>query len=170
MANLAPKYLESTSSAFAGRRAVLHLFGEYERARAEMDAANARLNRFGETIQLLLAGLPELDRSELARKFDEIRSGVQARGGEAFNNVVALFKRDNRAEWTARSILSELEKAGAAAEPKAVSNAVMYLTKIGRLRRVGRGQYIVEASGAGIQIEGSNEGHWNTEHEMGNFD
>jgi hypothetical protein len=65
------------------------------------------------------------------------------------------------------AIQSELEKSGAAPEPKALSNAVLYLAKIGRLRRVGRGQYIVEESGAGIQLsDGPEDGRfWGTEHE-----
>jgi hypothetical protein len=167
MANPAEKYSETTAAALAGRRAIMHLFGEFERVRAERDAATARLSRFAETIQLILAGLSEPDRGELARKFEEIQSGVQNRGGEVFNNVVALFKRDRRPEWTIPAIQSELEKAGAAPEPKALSNAVLYLAKIGRLIRVGRGQYIVEGSGVGIQMDGPDDGHLpGTEHEV----
>jgi hypothetical protein len=167
MANPAPKLPDSATPALAARRAVLHLFGEFDRARAEMDAASARLNRFGETIQLVLAGLAEPDRSELTRKFADIQAGPTPRGGEVFNNVVALFKRDHRAEWTIPDIHSELEKSGSPPEPKALSNAVLYLAKIGRLRRVGRGQYIVEESGGGIQLDGPEHGHhYVTEHEV----
>jgi hypothetical protein len=163
----AEKISDSIATAASARRSVLHLLGEFERARAERDAANARLNRFAETIQLLLARLSQPDRTELTKKFEEIRSGVQARGGEVFNNVVALFKRDHRQEWTVPAIQAELEKSGVASEPKALSNAVLYLARIGRLRRVGRGQYIVEESGAGIQMDGPDDGHlWATEHEF----
>jgi hypothetical protein len=167
MANPAEKPLDAATSANAGRRAVLHLFGEFERARAGRDAATSRLNRFAETIQLLLAGIPEPERSELTCKFAEIQSGVQSRGGEVFNNVVALFKRDHRPEWTIPAIQSALERDGTPPEAKALSNAVLYLAKTGRLRRVGRGQYIVEESGAGIQMDGPDDGHlWATEHEV----
>lgn len=157
MATSAEKLPESASPAVARRRAVLHLLTEFEGARTDLDAANARLNRFAETIQLLLVGLPEPDRSELARKFADIRSGAQSRGGNVFNNVVALFKRDRRQEWSIPDIQSALAKSGAPAEPKAVSNTVTYLTKIGRLRRVGRGQYIVEGFGPGIQMDGPDD-------------
>ena len=69
MESRAEKILNTIATADVGRRAVLHLLGEFERARAEREVANARLNRFAETIQLLLAGLPEPDRRELTRRF-----------------------------------------------------------------------------------------------------
>ena len=149
---------DRSASTHQSRRALNHLFGEYERARAERDSAEQRLSRFAETIQLLISGLPSAEQSELAKRFRELRDGAQQRGGQVFNNVVSLFKRDQRTEWTIPEIQAELEKSGDAPEPKAVSNAVTYLTKIGKLRRVGRGQYIVEGFFAGIQMEGPEDG------------
>jgi hypothetical protein len=167
MVAASPKKTEPDAATFASRRALAHLFSEFERARAEKDAAESRLSRFAETIQLFLANLPPDAQPEFLKRFQEIRDGVQQRGGEVFNNVVALFKRDHRPEWTISAIQTELEKTGAAPEPKALSNAVLYLAKTGRLRRVGRGQYIVEGSGAGIQMDGPDDGHlWATEHEV----
>ncbi len=168
MANPAEKSLDDVASGnVSGRRAILHLFGEFERARADRDTAVSRLNRFGETIQLLLAGMTEPERSSLTRKFAEIQSGITPRGGDVFNNVVALFKRDHRTEWSIPDIQSELERGGTPVESKALSNAVLYLAKIGRLKRVGRGQYVVEEFGVGIQMDGPDDGHlWATEHEV----
>ena len=159
MVNPAEKIHESTATAFAGRRrAVMHLLSEFVRARAERDAANVRLNRFAETIQLLLAGLPEQERGECTRKFEEIRSGVQNRGGEVFGNVIALFRRDQRPEWTVPEIQAALDRGGTPPEPKALSNTLLYLAKTGRLRRIARGQYVVTDVGAGIEMEGIEQG------------
>jgi hypothetical protein len=152
--------LEKTAipTAAAGRRALMHLFGEFERARSERDAATARLNRFAETIQLILAGLPDYERAELGRKFEELRSGNQGRGGEVFNNVVALFRRDNRPEWKIHEIQDALEISGLSIDPKALSNALVYLSNTGRLRRISRGNYIVTDIGVGIEMEGKEDG------------
>ncbi len=158
MTSRAANILESVAPAYAGRRAVMHLLGEFERTRAERDAANARLSRFAETIQLILAGLPEQERSELARKFEEVRTGVQTRGGEVFGNVIALFRRDHRPEWTIQQIQEALEKGGSPPDPKSLSNALIYLAKTGRLRRIARGQYVVADVGVGIETEGFEQG------------
>ncbi len=135
-----------------------HLFNEYERARAERDAADTRLARFAETIQLLITGLPQENRNEFLRRFDEVRAGTTHRGGEVFGKVIALFKRDLRGEWTVPEIHSALAKGGGSLDLKALSNTITYLAKTGRLRRIARGQYVVTDLGAGIEMEGVDDG------------
>src|SRR5688500_10848891 len=94
----------SSESVAASRRALAHLFSEYQRARAERDVADARLANFSETIQLLIDGLPPKDQAELAGRFaalveeNALASAAatgspspsgSGRGGEVFSNVVA---------------------------------------------------------------------------------
>src|SRR6202047_4872751 len=119
--------LDQSTIAFANRRALTHLFGEYERVRAERDAAGIRLARFAETIQLLIASFPQPDRDEFSRRFDDVRTGIQNRGGEVFGNVIALFKHDRQKTWTVPEIQIALNKENAPTDSKAISNAITYL-------------------------------------------
>jgi hypothetical protein len=158
MVSTAASSAEQSASTAANRRALTHLLGEFERARVERDAAENRLKRFAETIQLLLTGLPIKERDNFSRRFEEIKSGIQNRGGELFGNVIALFKRDRREEWTIPEIHAALEKEGVPPDPKALLNTIAYLAKTGRLRRISRGQYVVTDYGIGIEMEGAGHG------------
>lgn len=146
------------------RRALNHLLAEFERARTERDAAEMRVTRFEETIQLVLATIPEPDRGDLAAKFEELKSGAQSRGSAMFGNVVSLFKSDRKRAWTVPEVQEELQRSGVSPDPKAVANVVNYLAKTGRLTRISRGQYIV--AGVGVEIEVPDQGtHRPTEHD-----
>jgi hypothetical protein len=149
--------LEQSNPAFASR-ALIHLFSEYERARTERDATENRLARFAETIQLLIAGLPQPNRDEFSRRFDEVRTGTQNRGGEAFGNVIALFKHDRQKTWTIPEIQTALNKSNASSDSKAVYNAITYLARTGRLMRVSRGRYVITDLGTGIEMEDVDHG------------
>jgi hypothetical protein len=136
----------------ANRRALNHLFSEYERARAERDAAEARLGRFSEVIALLIDSLPPADKAEYRRRFEELRQGSPPqRGGEVYGNVIALFKKDIRPEWTIPDAQAALAQNGVSVDPKALYNAFTYLANTGRLQRVSRGHYIV--TGLNVSIE-----------------
>jgi|ERR1700732_1065331 len=150
--------LDQSTIAFANRRALTHLFGEYERVRAERDAAGIRLARFAETIQLLIATFPQPDRDEFSRRFDEVRTGAQSRGGEVFGNVIALFKHDPEKAWTVPEIQTALNKGDSVPDSKAISNTIAYLARIGRLMRISRGRYVITDLGVGIEIDGVDHG------------
>ncbi|MEO9492394.1 MAG: hypothetical protein ABJM26_10795 [Anderseniella sp.] len=144
----------------AGQRAILHLFEEYERVQNERNDANVRLARFNETIQLLMKSLPENEQSELVARFENIQQGkvTISRGGETYKNVISLFRLDRRPEWAIQEVQEELEKKGTAPETKALYNTISYLAKIGRLKRVGRGRYVIVDVGVGIETEGYDSG------------
>jgi Fe2+ or Zn2+ uptake regulation protein len=72
--------------------------------------------------------------------------------------VIALFQKNQRAEWTVPDIQSELEKGGAAPEAKALYNALNYLAKSGRLRRVARGRYVVAHIGVEVDYDDFDDG------------
>ncbi len=159
MSNQSERKLEPDPSTLAARRALIHLFDEFERARLERDAADKRLARFAQTIQVLLDALPQEERGDLSRRFEEIRSGTQHRGGEVFGNVIALFRRDPRKEWTVPEVQSALEKSSGPVDAKAVANAIGYLTKTGCLKRIARGHYIALDFGAAIvDLDGPDDG------------
>ncbi len=149
--------IAGSGSSATSRRALLHLFQEYERARVERDAAEARLDRFAETIQVLIAGLPRAEQDEFQRRFEAVRIGgapaPSNRGGEVYGNVIQLFRKQPHREWTASDIQTALAQEGAATDAKAVHNVLTYLARTGRLERVARGRYIAREFGVEIQME-----------------
>jgi hypothetical protein len=148
-------HLYGDAAAGASRRLLPHLFNEYEKVRAERDAAEIRLTRFVETINLLIEGLPIADKAEYRRRFEEVRSGTVQRGGELYSNVIALFRRDQRLEWTVPDAQAALATNGVKADAKALNNTFVYLANRGLLQRVSRGRYVV--TGYGIGTETSDE-------------
>jgi hypothetical protein len=153
-------------------RALNHLFSEYERARTERDAAESRLDRFSEVIFLLIEELAEADKAQYRRRFDELRrAATPQRGGELYSNVIALFKKDLRPEWTIPDAQAVLAQNGVSVDPKALYNAFSYLANTGRLQRVSRGHYIVTGLNIGIEYPDEISGaparsHWVTEHDV----
>jgi hypothetical protein len=138
----------------ASRRVLAHLLTEFERARDERDAAQARMDRFVETITLLIDGLPAHERTEHNQRLEVIRRGAPQRGSQLYGNVIALFKRDQRLEWTVPDAKASLEQSGVRVDTKALTNIFVYLRNTGRLQRIERGRYVVTG---GIGIETADE-------------
>jgi hypothetical protein len=133
-------------------RAALHLMAEIERAHEDRIAADNRGKKYSEALTLLLDDLPFDERSAIQRRLDRVRSEVTValgRTGEVHDNVVALFKGHSKREWSVPEIQIELTKAGEAADPKSLYNVINYLAKVGRLRRISRGQYLISSWGLG---------------------
>ena len=139
----------------ASRQAVEHQLQEYHLARTARDEAEARLRNCSETLQILISTLPVDQKVEFEqRRLNLDGSGViETRGGETFNNVVQLFARSRRREWSIPDVQAELTKSGFEAETKSVYNAVAYLARSGKLQRVSRGRYVVVGLGIGIDLD-----------------
>jgi hypothetical protein len=149
-------------------RALRHALDEFARALSERAAVDARLAKQEELIELIIGTLPPDRRAELRDRFAEIKSGTPHKGGKAFGQVVQLFKSSAKAEWTVPEIVKAIgEQNNSPAEPKQITNALNYLTNIGRVQRIARGHYIV--GGAGLvtdeEIPGADHGTRTTEHD-----
>ena len=146
--------LQDRQGPWAGRRALIHLFAEYERARAEAQAAEKRVLRFAESIQLILDGAPASEKDELSKRFAEIKGGVQQqRVGDVNNNVVSIFKNAPGREFSVPDIVEEVNKSGFEADAKSIANVVAYLAKTGKLTKVARGQYRYVDLGVGVEYD-----------------
>ena len=155
-------------------RALRHAFVELGRARQERDAASARVNRFCELIVVLIDSLPQEQQAAYRARFEEIRSGfISPRGGKTFGQVFQLFKDRGAEPLTVTDVVKAIsERAQEPADPKAVTNALNYLTSSGRLERVARGMYRVRDLGVGYvtaeEIPGADHGTTRaTEHDWG---
>jgi hypothetical protein len=147
----------------------MYLLTEAERVRSERDAADARLARFALTVRHVVDDLPVADKEKYLQQFEAISSGVfeQSRGGEVHGNVIALFKEVGPRQLSVSEVQTALEGKGTPANSKAIHNAINYLTKTGRLQRVSRGRYVSREFGAGLEIEGFDNGTSRmTEHDV----
>jgi len=86
---------------------------------------------------------------ELSERLVEILTPPKApkRAGPILDNVIELFKREQRTEWSASDVLAALSAEGKTAAPKKVYSALTYLSDMKILRRVGYGRYLIEGGG-----------------------
>jgi hypothetical protein len=146
--------------------------------RAALDAALSELARIRENLQVARHGIAELEVHEenlsaviekltevlppaeraLYRQRVEIGRPIKrsAHATPVYDNVVQLFGRTKRREWTAPEVQEALKADGVQTEPQQVHNVLGYLARKGLLRRISRGRYYVVEYGFGIEgdIEG----------------
>jgi hypothetical protein len=78
--------------------------------------------------------------------------GHSSRTGVAFDAVKNLLSELSRAKGalTTSDVLNRLRTQNIGVDPKAVYNALNYMEKIGKLRRISRGQYLVTDGGYAV--------------------
>jgi hypothetical protein len=139
-------------------RAATKLLAEIERARSERNATDGLIKRLGDTLKLLLGDLPPDVREDYRRRLAGVREIGQRpdnRAGEIYSNVVELFRREGRREWSVSEVqdaLGDDEKQPDPKTIKAIYNALNYLAKTGRLQRISRGRYLVLGVGAAVDF------------------
>jgi len=96
-------------------------------------------------VKTLLSSLPEAERDLVARELLKVVGTPDSpKAGDVLSSVVSLMKR--RDEFTVAEVRQHVEdRVGAA--PKEIYNALGYLTRKGRLKRIGYGRYVVDGIG-----------------------
>ncbi|ULO24237.1 hypothetical protein [Methylocystis sp. SB2] len=103
-------------------------------------------------IKTLLDPLPPAEQEQVIRKLAEaLRSETAPKAGDVLNTIVRLLPKQR--DWSVQAIKKEVEDRGIEASDKSIYNAIGYLTRKGRMRRIGYGQYIVD----GIQVTTADE-------------
>lgn len=150
-----PKSARKPSAVEDGERLVRYLLNDFARAQDQKKSAESRLSKVAAMIQLALGSLPPDKRALYSQRFDEMREGVSAppRGGPVYGSVVNLIARKPQDEWSAAKIMEALNKLGTEADAKAIHNILNYLANTRRLRRVGRGWYVVRDLGVAFQTD-----------------
>lgn len=106
----------------------------------------SRIQAIEEAIQLLLEPLSGHDQESLLRRLLASRCPIDTpRAGEVLGAIVRLMPR--RSQWTAAEVKDEVAAQGISATPKEVYNAISYLTRTGRIRRIGYGRYQLDGVG-----------------------
>jgi hypothetical protein len=147
--------------------ALLAALDELAQAQAEIAAAReglaAKEGRVAEVIQLirsLIAMLPPDRANSFLRCLRDagVKSESSTRAGPVYDNVIELFAKNRRRDWSAAEVQAALTNRGAQADPKAVYNVLGYLVRRGRLKRYGRGRYLLVDLGVGIELDQDLEG------------
>lgn len=90
--------------------------------------------------------LPVVDQQRFA---DEIVKAVRPipafRSGDVLGSVVRFLPK--QAQWTAKAIREEVAASGVQATSREVFNAIGYLIRKGRVKRLGNGHYLVDGVG-----------------------
>jgi hypothetical protein len=112
-------------------------------------------------VRTLIRGLSPAEQEGLLSELTEILRPIPApRAGDVLSAVVRLLPKQRA--WTVEDLKKDIKARGVEASPKEVYNALGYLVRKGRVRRVGYGRYIVD----GIELVTSDDlGGASTRHE-----
>lgn len=144
----------------------------YEAAleKALSDLADARRNQAGAKeraeqadalateLSVLVRNLLCILKPEQRQKYEALAQGLGAderqavRGGPVYDNIVNLFSRSRKQEWTASEVQAALDDPSESIAPKSIYNVLNYMEKKGRLRRISRGRYLIVDLGIGIDL------------------
>ena len=103
--------------------------------------------RIADGIKMLLSALPEAEQAVLLRQLTEAIQPIPApRAGEVLGTIVQFLRPRPNQPWTVEEIKEGIAARGIEATAKEVYNALGYLTRKQRIKRVGYGQYLVDGA------------------------
>ncbi|MBW8727480.1 MAG: hypothetical protein JF625_20310 [Inquilinus limosus] len=143
--------------------ALAELFARRERvkvqaveARERVVASEVEIERLSRAMAALVDLLPPPRKAVFLQNSDLRHAGPHpGRGSAVFGNIVELFKKPERPEWTAPEVQAALATKGIQAESKQIHNILGYLAREGQLKRVDRGRYLIVGYGIGIETSDS---------------
>lgn len=116
-----------------------------QKDRADNRAADARTEQTLALVRTLLGSLPPEDRERFYREIAEkTRSTAAPRAGEVLGTIIRLLPR--KEAWSMAELKQQVDGQGVEATDKEIYNAVGYLARKGRVRRVGYGRYLVDGT------------------------
>jgi len=96
-------------------------------------------------IKTLIAGLPRPEQERVLAELNKLVRPIPApRAGEVLGAIVRLLP--GRRDWTVDDLKRCIDAESVEARPKEIYNALGYLVRTGRIRRVGYGRYIVDGA------------------------
>jgi hypothetical protein len=116
---------------------------DLERVRGQSNPSRRESADLERAAAALIAVLPASRQEPYRRRLKNLSAQASSNGTAVYNNVVDLFTRSTRDQWTAAAVQEALAADGLPAEPKAVLNVLGYLERAGKIKRVARGHYLV---------------------------
>jgi len=110
----------------------------------ESDEAAERTKAYARAVQIMLDALPLAERETVIRLLSEsVRpSEAGSKAGDVLGVLLRLLPKNER--WTVEDFRKGIEQHGVEATDKQMFNAIGYLTRKGRIKRIGYGRYLVE--------------------------
>lgn len=120
----------------------------------EKDVQN-RISKLNDVIGHLLGLVPSEDAERYQNTIDQSwksEPNDRREVGNLRNNVIKLFRKSEKKQWTPIEVQKELQKVDEDIQTKSVYNTLDYLYRRGELMRVGRGRYVLRDSGLGFVL------------------
>jgi hypothetical protein len=119
---------------------------------AKSPSESDRVVAFANAIKTMMDSLPLGEREQVLRRLTEmLKSETAPKAGDVLSVIVRLLPK--KRDWTVQDLKNRVAEHGVEASQKEIYNAVGYLTRKGRMRRVGYGQYVVD----GVQLTTADE-------------
>jgi hypothetical protein len=99
-------------------------------------------------LKTLLQEMPDTQKQRVARELLKLIGHPEApKAGDALATVLSIMKR--QPEFTVADVKKEVAAQGADSDPKEIYNALGYMKRRGKIRRVAYGRYVVD----GVEID-----------------
>lgn len=109
------------------------------------DPEDARLEQTLALLDTLVASLPAVEIEQFIRaQIAKHKIGATTRSGKLLGTILKILPQKQR--WSVAEIKQQVDDHGVAAEQKQIFNAMQYLKRTGRIRRIGYGQYLVDGA------------------------
>lgn len=106
------------------------------------DFSSPQAEGVGSSIRTLFEGLSAADQQVVMASLRGAELIPASRAGDVLKSVVHFLPRKQK--WTATEIKSEIAKSGVEASSREVFNAIGYLVRKKRVKRMGAGRYLID--------------------------
>jgi hypothetical protein len=107
--------------------------------------AGVRAENVVSAIKTLIAGIPHPEQERVLAELNRLFRPIPTeRAGDVLSTIVRLLP--SRRDWKVEDLRRSIDAQKVEATPKEVYNALSYLVRKGRVRRIGYGRYIVDGA------------------------
>jgi hypothetical protein len=94
-------------------------------------------------VKTLIGSLPPQRREQFLREMAEsLRPAAAPRAGEVLGTILRFLSK--RKDFTVTELKQQIDEQGVTTTPKAIYNALGYLTRKRHIRRIGYGRYLID--------------------------
>jgi hypothetical protein len=104
--------------------------------------AQSRSDKIISLVKALITELPQQEQERLLQDITKMLQPIPApRAGDVLRTIARILSRKEK--WTVGELKENIDAHGIRASPKEIYNALGYLTRKGRIRRIGYGRYAI---------------------------